>query len=52
MTRYKKYGQTLVVEPEPKTVEEVSVRELSRDTSAVLQRVQEGRRVLVGRLSA
>jgi prevent-host-death family protein len=49
VTHYRKYGQTLVVEPEPKVVEEVSVRELSRDTSRVLQRVQEGSRVLVSR---
>ena len=34
MTRYKRYGQMLVVEPPPKAVEEISVRELSRDTSA------------------
>jgi prevent-host-death family protein len=37
----------LVVEPEPKPVEEVSVRELSRDTSAILARVREGRRAIV-----
>jgi prevent-host-death family protein len=49
MTHYKKYGQTLVVEPEPRTVEEVSVRELSRDTSRILGQVAEGRRVLVSR---
>src|SRR5213592_825528 len=37
----------LVVEPEPKVVEEVSIRELSRDTSRVLERVREGRRAVV-----
>ena len=47
MTRYKRYGPMLVVEPPPKTVEEVSVRELSRDTSHVLARVAEGRRAVV-----
>jgi prevent-host-death family protein len=47
VTRYKPYGQMLVVEPPPKTVEEVSVRELSRDTSGVLARVGEGRRAVV-----
>ena len=47
MTRYKQYGQTLVVEPPPKVVEEVSVRELSRDTSSVLARVVMGRRAVV-----
>ncbi len=47
MTRYKRYGQMLVVEPPPKAVEEVSVRELSRDTSGVLARVAEGRRAVV-----
>ena len=49
MTRYKRYGQMLVVEPPTKVVEEVSVRELSRDTSGVLARVAEGRRVVVTR---
>jgi prevent-host-death family protein len=47
MTRYKRYGPMLLVEPPPKTVEEVSVRELSRDTSGVLARVAEGRRAVV-----
>src|SRR5690349_5141224 len=37
----------LVVEPEPKLVEEVSMRELSRDTSAIVSRVREGRRAIV-----
>ncbi len=47
MTRYKPYGQMLVVEPPPKVVEEVPVRELSRDTSGVLARVAQGRRAVV-----
>jgi prevent-host-death family protein len=37
----------LLIEPEPKVVEEVSMRELSRDTSAVVSRVREGRRAIV-----
>jgi prevent-host-death family protein len=47
MTRYKPFGQMLVVEPPTKVVEEVSVRELSRDTSRILDRVGKGRRVVV-----
>jgi prevent-host-death family protein len=47
VTRYKQYGQMLVIEPPPKAVEEVSVRELSRDTSSVLARLVEGRRAVV-----
>jgi prevent-host-death family protein len=47
MTRYKRYGQMLIVEPPPKVIEEVSVRELSRDTSRILARVREGRRAVV-----
>jgi prevent-host-death family protein len=37
----------LVVEPEARAVEEVSVRGLNRDTSGVLARVREGRRAIV-----
>jgi prevent-host-death family protein len=37
----------LVVEPEVRAVEEVSVRGLNRDTSGVLARVREGRRAIV-----
>ena len=44
MARYKRYGPMLVIEPESKSVEEVSVRELSRDTSGVLARVLAGGR--------
>jgi prevent-host-death family protein len=47
VTRYKRFGDMLVVEPRPKTVEEVSVRELSRGTSAVLARVCAGGRAVV-----
>jgi prevent-host-death family protein len=47
MRRYKRYGRLLEVEPARKIVEEVSVRELSRDTSGVLGRVNEGRRAIV-----
>jgi prevent-host-death family protein len=47
MRRYKPYGRLLEVEPARKIVEEVSVRELSRDTSGVLGRVNEGRRAIV-----
>jgi prevent-host-death family protein len=52
MTRYKLIGDMLVVEPPRKTVEEVSVRELSRHTSAVLERVRAGGRVVVTRYGA
>jgi prevent-host-death family protein len=47
MARYKPFGALLVVDPPPKVVEEVTVRELSRDTSAVLARVQDGGRAIV-----
>jgi prevent-host-death family protein len=47
MTRYKRYGQMLIVEPPQKAVDEVSVRELSRDTSRILARVGEGTRAVV-----
>ncbi len=43
MTRHKRAGPMLVVEQEPKPVEEVSMRELSRDTSTIVARVREGR---------
>ena len=45
--RYKRYGELLTVDPPPKIVEEVSVRDLSRDTSRVLARVRQGRRAIV-----
>jgi prevent-host-death family protein len=47
MARYKRFGNMLVVEPQPKAVEEVTVTDLSRDTSAVLARVRAGRRAIV-----
>jgi prevent-host-death family protein len=49
MTRFKRFGDMLVVAPPRKAVEEVSVRELSRSTSAVLGRVRGGGRVVVTR---
>jgi prevent-host-death family protein len=52
MARYKRYGPMLVVEPESKTVEEVSVRELSRDTSGILARVLAGGRAVVTKRGA
>src|SRR6266508_3534281 len=45
--RYKRYGELVTVDPPRKVVEEVSVRELSRDTSRVLGRVRAGRRAIV-----
>ena len=45
--RYKRYGEFLTVDPPRKLVEEVSVRDLSRDTSRVLARVRQGRRAIV-----
>jgi prevent-host-death family protein len=47
MARYKRFGDMLVVEPPRKTVEEVTARELSRDTSAVLARVRAGGRAVI-----
>lgn len=52
MARYKRFGDMLVVEPTRKAVEEVSVRELSRSTSAVLARVRAGGRVVITRHGA
>jgi prevent-host-death family protein len=45
--RYKRYGDLVTVDPPRKVVEEVPVRELSRDTSRVLGRVRAGRRAIV-----
>src|SRR3954447_7167040 len=45
--RYQRYGELLTVDPPRKLVEEISVRDLSRDTSRVLARVREGRRAIV-----
>jgi prevent-host-death family protein len=50
--RYKPFGDTLVVEPPRKAVEEVSITELSRETSAVLARVRVGGRAIVTRHGA
>ncbi len=45
--RYKLYGRLLEIPRSRKVVEQVSVRELGRDTSGILARVNEGRRVIV-----
>jgi prevent-host-death family protein len=45
--RFKRLSDMLVVAPPRKAAEEVSVRELSRSTSAVLGRVRAGGRVVV-----
>jgi prevent-host-death family protein len=42
-----RYGELLMVDPPRRLVVEVSVRELSRDTSRVLARVREGHRAIV-----
>src|SRR3954447_1424559 len=47
VARYKPMADLLVVEPPRKTVEEVSARELSRDTSRVLARVSAGGRAVI-----
>jgi prevent-host-death family protein len=47
VTRYKRFGDMLVVDPPRRTVEEVSIRELSRSTSGVLERVHAGGRVVI-----
>src|SRR5215211_6974843 len=47
MTRYKRYGPMVVIEPPTKFLAEVPIRELSRDTSAVLKRVRQGTRAIV-----
>jgi prevent-host-death family protein len=49
MAVYKKFGDLLVVSPPRKSVEEVPVGELSRDTSAVVARVRAGGRAIVTR---
>ena len=49
MPRFKPYADMLVVEPPGRAVQEVSVRELSRSTSAVLARVCTGGRVVITR---
>ena len=47
MAHYKPFGDLLMVNPPRKTVEEVPVRELSRDTAAVLGRVMRGGRAVI-----
>src|SRR3954471_5260706 len=47
--RYKRYGELVSVDAPRKVVEEVSVRELSRNTSGVLGRVRTGRRAIITR---
>jgi prevent-host-death family protein len=47
MARYKPLGDLLLVSPRQKRVEEVTARELSRDTSAVLERVRAGGRAII-----
>jgi prevent-host-death family protein len=52
MTQYKRYGQMLVVEPLPRLVEEVPMRELARDASGVFGRVRKGTRAVVTKRGA
>lgn len=47
MARYKPVGDLLVVAPPRKMVEEVPVRELNRNTAAVLARVGAGGRAVI-----
>jgi prevent-host-death family protein len=47
--RYKPFGRMLVVEPPTKLVEEVTLRELSRNASGIVARVGEGTRAVVTR---
>jgi prevent-host-death family protein len=47
MARYKPMGDLLVVAPRRKTVEEVSARELNKDTAVVLARVRAGGRAVI-----
>src|SRR3954452_20682921 len=47
--RYKRYGELVSVDAPRKVVEEVSVREVSRNTSGVLGRVRTGRRAIITR---
>jgi prevent-host-death family protein len=47
MARYKPMGDLLVVAPPPTTVEEVSARELNKDTAGVLARVRAGGRAII-----
>jgi prevent-host-death family protein len=47
VSRYKPMGDLLVVAPPRKTVEEVSARELNKDTAGVLARVSAGGRAVI-----
>jgi prevent-host-death family protein len=49
MTRYKKVGSLLQVETSTTAIYEVTMRDLSRDTSGVMARVSEGWRAIVTR---
>jgi len=49
VTRYKPFGRMLVVEPPPKRAEEVPLRQLSRNASAVVARISEGTRAVITR---
>ncbi len=52
MTRYKPAGPLLAIEGPSDAIDEVSMRELSRDTSGVLARVCGGRRAIVTKRGA
>jgi prevent-host-death family protein len=47
MALYKRFGDLLIVEPPRKSVEEVSIRELGRNPSAVLERLRAGGRAVI-----
>jgi prevent-host-death family protein len=47
VARYKRMADLLVVSPPRRTVEEVSTRELNRDTAGVLARVRAGSRAVI-----
>jgi len=47
MARYKPMGDLLVVAPSRKVVEEVTARELNKDTAGVLARVRDGGRAVI-----
>jgi prevent-host-death family protein len=50
--RYKRMGDLVVVAPSRKPVEEVTARELNRNTAGVLAGVRSGRRAIVTRHGA
>jgi prevent-host-death family protein len=47
VARYKPMGDLLVVAPPRKTVEEVTARDLNKDTAGVLERVRAGGRAII-----